>query len=151
MVDPNSRLAREQETRENEARPRTWQPSQTLPTPKPQPGWEFRWIRTSILGHNDPTNVSAKSREGWVPVKADDHPELKMDASYAVSPNGNVEIGGLLLCKAPKELMDQRTEYYRRQAEAQIIAVDNNYMRTEDRRMPLFRERKSTFGRGNKT
>jgi hypothetical protein len=150
MVDPNSRLAREQETRDNGSRVRTWVPSQTLPSPTPQPGWEFRWIRTAILGQNDPTNVSAKSREGWVPVKAEDHPELKMEAGYAVASNGNVEIGGLLLCKAPKELMDQRTEYYRKQSEAQTIAVDNNYMRTEDKRMPLFRERKSTFGRGGK-
>jgi hypothetical protein len=70
------------------------------------------------------------------------------EAGFINSPKGNIEIGGLLLCKAPKELMDQRTEYYRKQSEAQIIAVDNNYMRSEDKRMPLFRERKSSFGRG---
>lgn len=148
MVDPNSRLARVAETRDEETRTRTWAPAQTLPSPDPQPGWVFRWIRTSMMGQNDPTNVSAKSREGWVPCKSEDHPEMLNEAGFINSPKGNIEIGGLLLCKAPKELMDQRTAYYAKQSEAQIIAVDNNYMRTEDKRMPLFKERKSSFGRG---
>ena len=63
---------------------------------------------------------------------------------------GNIEIGGLLLCKAPEELMKQRNDYYEQQAKAQIQSVDNNFMRLNDERMPLFNERKSTtsFGKG---
>jgi hypothetical protein len=63
---------------------------------------------------------------------------------------GNIEIGGLLLCKAPKELMDQRDAYYANQAKAQIQSVDNNFMRLNDERMPLFTEKKTTvsFGKG---
>ena len=64
--------------------------------------------------------------------------------------NGNIEIGGLLLCKAPEELMKQRDEWYTKQAQAQIQSVDNNFMRLSDERMPLFNERKSStsFGKG---
>ena len=145
-----NRLARELESRESAQRNKVWTPPQTLPAPNPQPGWVFRYIRTSTMGQADPSNTSAKFREGWDPVKAEDHPELM----HMTDPNskfkGNVEIGGLLLCKAPEELMKQRDEYYAQQAKAQIQSVDNNFMRLNDERMPLFNERKSTtsFGKG---
>lgn len=145
-----NRLTRELENRDATKRNQTWTPPQLLPTPNPLPGWVFRWIRTSVMGQNDPTNASAKFREGWEPVKADDHPELMHMADQNSRFKGNIEVGGLLLCKAPAEMMKQRDEYYARQAQAQMDAVDNNFMRTEDSRMPLFNERKSTtsFGRG---
>ena len=145
-----SRIARELENRESAQRKMTWAPPQTLPEPEPQEGWVFRWIRTSIMGQADPTNTSAKFREGWEPVKASEQPSLMLQAD----PNGgykdNIEIGGLLLCKAPAELMKQRNDYYAKQAQAQIQSVDNNFMRLNDERMPLFNERKSTtsFGKG---
>jgi len=62
----------------------------------------------------------------------------------------SVEVGGLLLCKTPVEFTEQRNDYYRNQAEAQMNSVDNTYMRENDPRMPMFKERKSTvtFGKG---
>jgi hypothetical protein len=102
------------------------------------------------MGTADPSNTSAKFREGWEPVKAEDHPELMHMADPTSKFKGNIEIGGLLLCKAPEELMKQRDDYYAQQAKAQIQSVDNNFMRLNDERMPLFNERKSstTFGKG---
>ena len=46
--------------------------------------------------------------------------------------------------------MQQRDDFYAKQAQAQIQSVDNNFMRLNDERMPLFNERKSTtsFGKG---
>jgi hypothetical protein len=87
-------------------------------------------------------------REGWVPVKAEDHPELMLPANT----NGNVEHGGLMLCKMPEEKVSVRNEHYQRQSESNIEAVDNTLMRQSDARMPLFNERKSStsFGKGNK-
>lgn len=145
-----NRLARELENRVASERKKTWSPPQTLPTPAPQPGWVFRWIRTSIMGQADPTNASSKFREGWEPVRAADHPELMMFSDPNSRFKDNVENGGLLLCKAPAEVMEQRERYYRQQSQAQIESVDNNFMRTEDRRMPLFNEKRSTtsFGKG---
>ena len=150
MVD--NRLAREVENRESAQRKQQWAPPETLPSPKAQAGWVFRWIRTSFMGQADPTNTSAKLREGWEPVKAEDHPELMLLADPNSRFKGNVEVGGLLLCKAPEELMKQRAEYYARQSSSQMEAVDNNFMKTEDGRMPLFNERRSstTFGKGSK-
>jgi len=145
-----NRLQREVESRDAAQRKMSWAPPQTLPEPEPQEGWVFRWIRTSIMGQADPSNTSAKFREGWEPVKASEQPKLMMQAD----PNGrfkdNIEIGGLLLCKAPKELMDQHDSYYAKQAQAQLQSVDNNFMRLNDERMPLFTEKKTTvsFGKG---
>jgi hypothetical protein len=147
-----SRLDRELEKRESTQRKVTWTPPQVLPSPKEQPGWVFRWIRTSLMGTSDPTNTSAKLREGWEPCRAEDHPELMLQADPNSRFKGNVEIGGLLLCKAPEEMMNQRNDFYLKQAHSQMEAVDNNFMRQNDARMPLFNEKRTTtsFGRGGK-
>jgi hypothetical protein len=146
-----NRTPRELQTRDRTARKRAWQRPELLPSPNPEPGYEFRWIRLSTMGEADPTNVSAKLREGWEPVKASDHPEVF--AMEADNPRfkDNILVGGLMLCKAPVEMVQERNEYYREQAEAQMTSVDHNFMRENDARMPLFRERqtKVTFGRGN--
>lgn len=148
----NDRTSRDAVTRDQSQRVKAWQPPQTLPTPHPQDGWVFRWIRTSMVGQSDPTNASAKFREGWAPVRAEDHPELQYMADPTSKFQGNVEIGGLLLCKAPKEMLMQRDAYYRKQNIAQMEAVDNNFMQANDPRMPLFAEKRSatSFGRGQK-
>jgi hypothetical protein len=148
----DSRLDRELEKRESTQRKTTWTPPQLLPEPKPESGWVFRWIRTSMMGQADPTNTSARLREGWEPVKAEDHPELMLHADPNSRFKGNVEVGGLLLCKAPEEMMKQRDKYYTRQAQSQMEAVDNSFMREGDSRMPLFNEKRSStsFGRGSK-
>jgi hypothetical protein len=92
-----------------ESRPSdSWLPQSALPVPEPKDGWVFRWIRTSSLGRSDNTNVSRQFREGWEPVKAEDHPELKILSDINSQFKGNVEVGGLLLCKAPQEKMLQR-------------------------------------------
>ena len=147
-----NRDARETNSRESTMRKKTWTPPQTMPDPKPQPGWVFRWIRTSLMGDSDPTNVSSKLREGWEPCKAEDHPEMMLSADAASRFKGNIEVGGLMLCKAPEEFVAQRKEYYERNTATQMQAVDSNFMRENDERMPVFNERKSTstFGKGNK-
>jgi len=145
-----SRTPRELQTRDRTARKRAWQRPELLPSPNPEPGYEFRWIRLSTMGESDPTNISSKLREGWEPVKAADHPEVFAMESDNPRFKDNIIVGGLMLCKAPAELVEERNEYYRDQADAQMNSVDNNFMRENDARMPLFRERQSkvTFGRG---
>ena len=54
-----NRIARELQTRETTQRKASWQQPNLLPTPAPQDGYGFRWIRTSLMGKADPTNISA--------------------------------------------------------------------------------------------
>jgi len=145
-----NRLDRELDNRERKTRRRSWARPELLPTPNPEPGWDFHWVRISTLGQADPMNISSKLREGWEPVKASDHPEIRLFGTQSGQFKDSIEIGGLLLCKIPAEFMDQRSAYYNGQAESQMNSVDNNFMRENDPRMPLFRERSSkvTFGKG---
>jgi len=145
-----TRLARELESRTLTERPKSWQPASALPEPDKQPGYAYRWIRVSNLNVADPSNVSAKMREGWEPVKVEEQPKFHM----MVDPNSrfknNIEVGGLLLCKIPEEFMVQRSEHFAKMNRDQIESVDNNFMRENNPKMPLFSERKSSssFGKG---
>lgn len=142
------RKPRETETRENTMRKTSWKPPSLLPMPDPQPGWEFRYIRSSLVGRNDNVNVSSRFREGWVPVKASDVPEIMVVNDHDSRFPEYIEVGGLILCKAPAELMQQRREYHEQRAAAQIEAVDRSYLREGDPRMPLLPpERKTRVSR----
>ena len=145
------RNPRELDTRAKAERPKSWMPPQLLPDPIPEEGYVYRWIRISTLGANDPINVSSKLREGWEPVKASAHPEIQLMGTGSGRFPDSIEIGGLMLCKTPKEFTEQRNEFYQRQADGNMQAVDNNFMRESDARMPLFKERRSevSFGRGS--
>jgi len=146
-----SKITRELETRETEMKPvATWAPPELLPQPNERPGWVHRYVRTSTLGTVDPMNVSSKRREGFEPVKAEDYPELMAHASLDGQFKGSIEIGGLVLCRAPAEFMEQRASHFEKLANQQMESVDNTYMRENDPRMPLFKERstKVTFGKG---
>jgi len=146
-----NRIDRELQTREKTVRKRSWQRPEVLPSPTPEDGYDYHWVRVSTQGQADATNVSSKLREGWEPVKAADHPEITMVTVENDRFADNVVIGGLMLCKAPKELVEERNEYYDTQTKSQMNSVDNNFMRENDPRMPLFNERKTkvTFGNGS--
>jgi len=145
-----NRLNRELETREQTARKRNWIRPDTLPTPNPEAGYDFHWVRISTRGEVDAMNVSLKLREGWEPVKAVDHPEIFVAGVENDRFKDNVVIGGLMLCKTPSEMVQDRNEFFQDQAASQMRSVDHNLMRENDPRMPLFNERstKVTFGKG---
>jgi hypothetical protein len=143
------KLNREQESREQEVRPvHTWAPPETLPRIDAREGWVHRWCRTTLMGAADPMNISKSRREGFEPVKAEDYPEAMIHASIDGQFKGSIEIGGLVLCRAPKEMMEQRAKHYAKLAESQMDSVDNTYLRENDPRMPMFKDRatKVTFG-----
>lgn len=148
----DSRLPRAAETREHTfVRPDTWAPPEMLPMPKEDPDWVYRYVRTATMGQDDPSNVHKSRREGFEPCRAADHPEIAaiMDSSSRF-PDA-IEIGGLMLCRAPRKFMEDRKAYYDRQTRAQQEAVDNDLMKLNDARMPLdapSRKSKVTFGSG---
>jgi hypothetical protein len=145
-----NRLARELDTRSTAERPKQWMRPETLPQPDKQPGYAYRWVRVSTLDKADARNISSKTREGWEPVRMEEQPKF----SLLVDPNSrfkdNIEIAGLLLCKMPVEFIQQRNDYYAKVTKDNMEAVDSNFMRENDPRMPLFAEKKSktSFGSG---
>ncbi len=145
-----NRKPRELENRNMSERPKQWSPPELLPEPDMQPGYKYRWIRVSLMNNADPRNLSSMIRQGYEAVKLSEQPKFQL----LVDPNSrfkdNIEIGGLLLCKIPVEFVEQRNNHYSNISRQQSEAVDNNFMRQSDARMPLFQERKSTasFGKG---
>lgn len=150
MANTNGRSIRENETREKETRQQSWKPAHDLPVPNPQDGYAFAWKRSAIMGNPDPANMAKARREGWVPCRAEDHPEISDDfVAFGLQPTGIIEIGGLVLCKTTTDIAQQQRDYYTRMSNAQMESVDNNFMRENDPRMPLFSEKSSKpFGRG---
>ena len=147
----DSRLSREMQSRETQVRPRVWQAAETLPEPDKEPGYAYRWIRVATLNENDQRNITGKFREGWEPVAVEEQPKFRMMIDPDSRFKNNIEIGGLLLCKTPIELQEQRAAYFANVTKAQTEAVDNSLMRQSDPRMPLFKENKSSvsFGKGS--
>jgi hypothetical protein len=146
-----NRLDRKVDTRKAGKRKAAWTRPETLPSPTPEEGYSFLWVRMSTNGKSDPTNLSSKLRQGWVPVKATDQPDIHMIETENGRFSENIVIGGLLLCKAPIELVNERNAHFQSQANGQMDSVDQNLMRQSDPRMPVFNNRKSTtqtFGDG---
>ena len=145
---PN-RINRELETRVVTERPKQWMPPEALPEPDKEAGFTYRLIRVAMLNKADPSNISKSLREGWEPVKIEEQPQYTLLASREGHFKDNIEIGGLLLCKIPTEFMEQRSTYYSNMTNQQAEAVDNSFMRENDARMPLFKDRKSSVSFGN--
>jgi hypothetical protein len=141
-----TRKTRDADTRTESVR-YEYKPSSSLPDPKPEPGYTFRWIATAVHGNSEVmvTNVSRRLRDGYVPVKAEDHPEMMIPGNPKT---GNIEIGGLMLCKIPTGQAEAIGRYFNGQAQNQMESVDNSFLRQNDPRMPLFADRKSSVTRG---
>ena len=119
-------------SREKEVRRRPWTPPSRLDAPPAPEGFEYRWIRSEVNGFQDKQNVYAKLREGYELVRLEDVPE----EYHAILPTmddgkhaGIIAVGGLLLAKIPKETIEERNAYFRRKAQEQLHAVDNEMMR----------------------
>ncbi len=71
--------------------------------------------------------MSRKFREGWIPAKAEDHPEVQVmiDNKSEWADKGHIEIGGQLLCKMPAEKAKATDQHFRNMAQNQMESVDN--------------------------
>jgi len=146
------RTLRSSETSEPQKARRPWEPPSLLKTPEPPPGMRYRWIRTEIRGQEDRKNVMQRFREGYVPVKPKEIPELDVPIIDYGQHAGVVGIGGLMLCKIDSSIAEERDNYFAKKTDNQMTAVDNDLMREEHPAMPITRNRQSrvTFGGGSK-
>ena len=147
----SDRTPRSAESRDKASRRKPWQPPSLLDAPPPPQGYVYRWIRESMIGQNDPANMSKRIREGWEPVSAKDHPDFEAPTIDDGKHAGVIGVGGLILAKIPKETVDERRAYYQNVADQQIQAVDNDLMRESNQVMPISnpnRSTKVTFGKG---
>tara|TARA_R100000935_G_C2832609_1_gene166046 strand:- start:1580 stop:2053 length:474 start_codon:yes stop_codon:yes gene_type:complete len=144
MTDRTSRSA---ETRDKTTRRKPWQPPSMLDAPDAPAGYKHRWVRAEVRGHDDRANMSKRIREGFEPVRAEDHPDFDAPTIDDGRHAGVIGVGGLILAKIPDETVNERNAYFNGKTADQLYGVDNDLLRDSDPRMPL---RKSDIRRDSK-
>jgi hypothetical protein len=143
-----NKTSRASQTREKDSRPKVWSPPSSLDAPPAPTGFRHRWIRAESLGFQDTKNIAGRIRSGYELVRADEYP----DADYPIVEDGKykgvIGVGGLVLARVPEEIAQQRQDYYARQHDDKIKAVDNDLMKEQHPSMPIDVDRQTrvTFG-----
>ena len=146
------RTPRTSQTREKTSRATPWRPPSQLDAPDPPEGFVHRWIRESVMGVDDKKNLSARLREGFDLVRAEEYPDFEAPTVQDGKHAGVIGVGGLVLARFPIETREQRNAHYRNATRDQMTAVDNDLMREQHPSMPISKpERQSrvTFGSNN--
>ena len=143
------RTPRSETTKTKTARVQTWKPPSTLDAPPPPEGYAHRWIRTETNGFDDRKNLSARLREGFELVRAEEYPSWDLPTIQDGKHAGVIAVGGLVLARIPTDIARQRTAYYQSQTRDQVDAVNNDLMREQHPSMPISkpeRQTRVTFG-----
>ena len=138
------RETRAAQSRDRNVRNKPWQPPSVLDAPDAPEGYVYRWIRESMVGNDDKANMSKRIREGWEPVRAEEHPDFETPVVEEGKYAGVIGVGGLILAKMPIEIVEQRKAYFRNMTSDQIQAVDRNLMRESNPVMPIETPQRST-------
>ena len=148
MKKEQDKTSRASSTRSKTERPKVWTPPSSLDAPPAPDGFRHRWIRAESLGFSDTKNVSARLREGFELVRADEYPDTQYpvitDGKYA----GVIGVGGLLLARISEEIAKQRAAYIESLSKGQDEAVEHDLMKEQHKSMPINVDRQSrvTFG-----
>ena len=130
-------------------RVQSWKPPSTLDAPPAPQGYAHRWIRMEANGFDDRKNLSARLREGFELVRAEEYPDWDLPTLQDGKHAGVIAVGGLVLARVPLEIVKQRNSHYRVQAQDQLTAVDNDLLRDQHPSMPISkpeRQTRVTFG-----
>ena len=152
-IENTTRQSRDDEQHDKNARRKPWQPARMLETPPAPEGYQYRWIRSEYVGIEDRNNVSARMREGWEFVRADEYPDTEWPQMESGRYSGVIAVGGLMLARIPNEIVEQRKEYFAQVAQDKDDAVANDPLKDQHPSMPVHNEsRRSrvTFGGGKK-
>ena len=124
-----NRSSRAKDSREKEQRRKPWAPPSMLDAPPAPEGFKHRWIRAEVRGFDDRKNISARLREGYELVRADEYPDFEAPVIDSGKFEGVFGVGGLVLARIPLETVAERTEYFRGKSQDLLDAVDHDLMR----------------------
>ena len=123
------RSPRAKDSREKEQRRKPWAPPSMLEAPPAPEGYKHRWIRAEVRGFDDRKNISARLREGYELVRADEYPDFEAPVVESGKFEGVFGVGGLVLARIPLETVQERTEYFQGKSKDLLDAVDHDMMR----------------------
>lgn len=144
------RTPRTADTREKESRRKPWAPPSVLDAPPAPEGYKHRWVRASIRGEEDKGNVFNRLRQGYEPVRADEHPDYQAPTIEEGKHAGIIGNGGLILTRIPVETALERTAYYGDRTREQMTAVDQDLMKEQHPSMPINQQRQSRVSFGGR-
>ena len=149
----NNRASRASQTREKETHKKVWTPPSSLDAPPAPTGFQHRWIRVESMGFNDTKNLQGRLRSGYELVRADEYPDSAFPVVEDGKYSGVIGVGGLLLARVPEEIAQQRNDYYVKQGQDNVEAVDNDLMKEQHPSMPINIDRQTrvTFGGSKKS
>ena len=113
-------------------------------------GMALRWIRVSLKGQDDITNVGKKLQAGWVFVTPDEVPEMSLTSFVRDEGRyqGSVCRGDVALVKMPAGKVNARRKFYEGKANDQMDAVNSQLMKNSDSRFPISNTSRSVKTRG---
>ena len=144
----DKRTSRASQTREKTSQKKVWTPPSSLDAPPAPTGFVHRWIRAESLGFQDTKNIAGRIRSGYELVRSDEYPDADFPQVEDGKYKGVIGVGGLVLARVPEEIAQQRTDYYTKQAQDNVEAVDNDLMKEQHPSMPINIDRQTrvTFG-----
>ena len=152
-MSTDKKTPRASQTREKESHKKVWSPPSSLDAPPAPTGFQHRWIRAESMGFQDVKNVQGRIRSGYELVRSDEYPDSDYPQVEDGKYKGVIGVGGLVLARVPEEIARQRAEYYRKQAQENVEAVDNDLMKEQHPSMPINIDRQTrvTFGGSKKS
>ncbi len=150
-IKQNQKLpSRETETRAKTERRKPWSPPSQLDAPPAPDGFVHRWIRAESVGQMDQKNVSARLREGWEFVRADEYPDMEWPTIDSGKYNGVIAVGGLMLARIPEETIAERNSYFNQLTKDKDDAIANDPLKDQHPSMPVSNESRSRVSFGGK-
>jgi hypothetical protein len=151
--ESRSETTREQNTREDQwnfEEPNALNIPENVQARFDNEGMALRWIRVSLQGKDDISNVGKKLQAGWVFVTPDEVPEMSITSFVRDEGRyqGSVCRGDVALVKMPAGKVNARRKFYESKANDQMEAVNSQLMKSSDSRMPITNTSRSVTTRG---
>ena len=152
-MENDKRTSRASQTREKTSKPKVWTPPSSLDAPPAPTGFQHRWLRAESLGFQDTKNISGRIRSGYELVRADEYPDSDFPVVEDGKYKGVIGVGGLVLARVPDEIVKQRGDYYAKQHNDKVEALDKDLLKDEHPSMPINIDRQTrvTFGGSKKS
>lgn len=103
----------------------TWETVMRTKAPPPRPGYVQRWIRLTIHGQEDLSNVMRKRNEGWAPRAGNSLPAGFFAPVVQHASMGNVIINGdMILMERPAKTHERQARHHQQMASLQAQSIE---------------------------
>lgn len=98
-----------------------------------RPGYVQRWVRTSLKGSDDQSNVFAKIGQRWQPRPASSVPKGKFVPTVKFQDADIIGFQGMILMERPEEINRKHREFNKQQAHNLVRAEESNLYKVHDK------------------